>query len=277
LGYDPGVGNKKQRNKSQKADQAPQVAPLSLFSITPISDGNVNHGYVNSLLGIQKACLTVGVPFAWSFIVGNSILVAARNRCVGQFMDETKATHMLFLDADIAVRWEDVMIALVADKDVVAIPCSKRAIDWDRSVKMVRKHPEVPANAIQAVLGHPNFILDSAASSPTKQDEEMGLLEATHAGTGAMIIARRAFEKYQQAFPDRWYLEDVQGVPHRTVEYFRYSRRDNHFIGEDYTFCDDWRSIGGKIYVKLDARSTHVGQINLEYDLAALRALGREG
>ena len=270
------MGNKKQRNKAESAGQAPQVSSLSLCSITPILDGNVNHGYVHSLLGIQQACLSVGVPFSWSFVVGNSMLVAARNRCVGQFMDETKATHMLFLDADISVRWEDVMVALVADKDVVAIPCLKRAIDWDRSVEMVRKHPEVPASAIEGVLGMPNFVLDSTAPFPTKQDEEMGLLEATHAGTGAMIIARRAFEKYQKAFPDRWYLEDVRGVTHRTVEYFRYGRRDNHFIGEDYTFCDDWRSIGGKIYVKLDARSTHVGQVNLKYDLAALRALARE-
>jgi hypothetical protein len=274
--YDPGMGNKKQRNKDQKADQPPKASPLSLYSVTPIIDGKVNHGYVHSLLGIQQACLTVGVPFSWSFVIGNSMLVAARNRCVAQFMDETKATHMLFLDADISVHWEDVMMAMIADKDIVALPCLKRAIDWDRSVGMMRKHPEVSAEAIQGVLGMPNFVLDPAAPYPTKQDEELGLLEATHAGTGAMIISRRAFEKYQKAFPDRWYLEDVGSVTHRTVEYFRYGRRDNHFIGEDYTFCDDWRSIGGKIYVKLNARSTHAGQVNLKYDLEALRALARE-
>ena len=270
------MGNKKKRNKDQKADQPPKASPLSLFSVTPIIDGQVNHGYVHSLLGIQQACLTVGVPFSWSFVIGNSMLVAARNRCVAQFMDETKSTHMLFLDADISVHWEDVMMAMIADKDIVALPCLKRAIDWGRSVGMMRKHPEVAAEAIQAVLGTPNFVLDSAAPNPTNQDEELGLLEATHAGTGAMIISRRALEKYQKAFPDRWYLEDVGGVTHRTVEYFRYGRRDNHFIGEDYTFCDDWRSIGGKIYVKLNARSTHAGQVNLKYDLAALRALAKE-
>lgn len=274
--YDPGMGNKKHRNKEQAPSQTPQASPLSLFSCTPIIDGQVNHGYVHSLLGIQQACLTVGVPFSWSFVIGNSMLVAARNRCVAQFMDETKATHMLFLDADISVRWEDIMVALVSDKDVVAIPCLKRAIDWNRSIGMVRKHPEVPAQAIEGVLGMPNFILDSEAQPPTTQEEEMGLLEATHAGTGAMVISRRAFEQYQKAYPDRWYLEDVAGVTHRTVEYFRYGRRNNHFIGEDYNFCDDWRAIGGKIYVKLDAKSTHVGQVNLKYDLAALRALARE-
>jgi len=270
------MAKKKFRQQQPQVKLAPQESPISLFAITPIIDGNVNHGYVHSLLGIQQACLSVGIPFSWSFVVGNSMLVAARNRCVAQFMTSTKATHMLFLDADISVRWEDVMVALVANKDVVAIPCLKRAIDWDRSVGMMRKHPEVPAHAIESVIGMPNFILDKNAPAPSKEDEEFGIMEATHAGTGAMIIARRTFEKYQKAYPDRWYMEDVRGVTHRTVEYFRYGRRDNHFIGEDYTFCDDIRAMGGKIHVKVDGRSTHAGQVNLRYDLAALKALASE-
>lgn len=270
------MGKKKRKQPSPAPTASPQAPALSLVSVTPILDGDVNHGYVNSLLGIQQACITVGIPFKWSFVIGNSMLVAARNRCVAKFMEETNATHMLFLDADISVYWQDVMIALIADKDVVALPCLKRAIDWNRSVGMVRRHATVPAQAIESVLGQPNFILDSKAGPISKQDEEWGLMEATHAGTGAMIIARRTLEKYQKAYPDRWYLEDVQGVNHRTVEYFRYGRRDNHFIGEDYTFCDDVRAMGGKIHVKVDARSTHVGQVNLRYDLGALQALAKE-
>ncbi|NDC62099.1 MAG: hypothetical protein EBZ60_08860, partial [Betaproteobacteria bacterium] len=88
------------------------------------------------------------------------MLVAARNRCVGQFMDDTKATHMLFLDADISVRWEDVMVALVADKDVVAIPCLKRAIEAsDGTLESVllkarfwEKHIHQPFNERQRTL-----------------------------------------------------------------------------------------------------------------------------
>lgn len=270
------MGKKKRKQQPSASTASPQAPALSLVSVTPILDGDVNHGYVNSLLGIQQACITVGIPFKWSFVVGNSMLVAARNRCVAQFMEDTKATHMLFLDADISVYWQDVMIALIADKDVVALPCLKRAIDWDRSIGMVRRHPSVPAQAIESVLGQPNFILDSKAEKPSQQDAEWGLMEATHAGTGAMIIARRTLEKYQQAYPDRWYMEEVQGIKRRTVEYFRYGRRDNHFIGEDYTFCDDVRAMGSKIHVKVDARSTHVGQVHLRYDLGALQALAKE-
>lgn len=271
------MSKKSRRNRAMK-DQvaAPQAPPISLLSITPIIDGKVNHGYVNSLLGIQRSCERIGIPFNWSFVIGNSMLVAARNRCVAKFMEESTATHMLFLDADISVKWEDAMTALSADKDVVALPCIKRSIDWDRAVGLARARPNVPAKAIEAILGQPNFILDATAPLPNEEDAQLGLMEATHAGTGCMIIARRVFEKYQQAYPDRWYYEYVNEQKKRTVEYFRYGRRDDSFIGEDYTFCDDWRAIGGKVYVKVDGATSHSSEVSLRYDLPALRALASE-
>jgi hypothetical protein len=271
------VGKQSRRKQLRKEHgAAPQTAPISLLSITPIIDGKVNHGYVNSLLGIQRACERIGIPFNWSFVIGNSMLVAARNRCVAKFMEEATATHMLFLDADISVQWEGVMAALSSGKDIVALPCIKRSVDWERAVALVRSRPDVDAAAIQSVLGQPNFILDPEAPLPNEEEAMLGLMEATHAGTGCMVISRRALERYARAFPERWYYEYVNGKKTRTIEYFRYGRRDETFIGEDYTFCDDWRSIGGKVFVKVDGETSHSAEISLRYDLHALRALASE-
>jgi hypothetical protein len=62
----------------------------------------------------------------------------------------------------------------------------------------------------------------------------------------------------------------------RTVEYFRYGRRENYFIGEDYNFCDEFRAIGGEVWVKVDGHTRHSASLALKYDLAALHALEGE-
>lgn len=264
---------KQKREPNFVKTTAPQPEQISLISITPIIDGKLDHGYAHSLLNIQRACLQVGINFNWSFVVGNSMLPAARNRCVAKFMEESTATHMLMLDADITVSWEDIMFAIAADKEVVALPCIKRSLDWERAVELVRRRPEVPAKTIEAVLGRPNFVLDTEAPTPEEKDARLGLMEATHAGTGCMVVQRKAFERFQKAYPDRWYLEDVNGQEVRAVEYFRYGKRDNSFIGEDYNFCDEFRAIGGKVWVKVDGHTRHSTSLGLQYDLAALHAL----
>jgi hypothetical protein len=191
-------------------------------------------------------------------------------------MEESTATHILMLDADITVAWEDVMYAIAAGKEIVALPCIKRQIRWDRAVDLVRKRPEAPAEAIEAVLGRPNFVLDNSAPLPTQQEAALGLMRATHAGTGCMIVQRTAFERFQKAYPDRWYLEYANDKEVKTIEYFRYGRRDNSFIGEDYNFCDEFRAIGGEVWVKVDGHTQHSASLALKYDLAALHALEGE-
>lgn len=255
---------------------APQPEQMSLISITPILDGKVDHGYTHSLLNIQRACLQVGINFNWSFVIGNSILPAARNRCVAKFMEESSATHMLMLDADITVNWQDVMAAIVADKEVVALPCIKRRVDWDRAVELMRARPEVPARYIEAVMGKPNFLLDTNAPNPNELEAKLGLMQATHAGTGCMIVQRKAFERFQAAHPDRFYVEHANDEEVKTFEYFRYGRRDGFFIGEDYNFCDEFRAIGGEIWVKVDGQTRHSTSLGLMYDLAGLHALEGE-
>jgi hypothetical protein len=271
------MSKKKQRRPADFVKAlAPQPEQVSLIAITPIIDGKVDHGYTHSLLSIQRACLQVGINFNWSFVIGNSMLPAARNRCVAKFMEESTATHILMLDADITVAWEDVMYAVAAGKEIVALPCIKRQIRWDRAVDLVRKRPEAPPEAIEAVLGRPNFVLDNAAASPNEQEAALGLMRATHAGTGCMIAQRSAFERFQKAYPGRWYLEQSDEKEVKTVEYFRYGRRDNFFIGEDYNFCDEFRAIGGEVWVKVDGHTRHSASLALKYDLAALHALEGE-
>lgn len=271
------MGNKKQRHAAKFVKSAPPAQPqMALISVTPILDGKVDHGYTHSLLNIQRACLQVGINFNWSFVIGNSILPAARNRCVAKFMDESTATHMLMLDADITVNWQDVMIAVASGKEVVALPCIKRRVDWDRAVAAMRDRPEVPARYIETVMGKPNFILDINAPEPTEEEAKLGLMQATHAGTGCMIVQRQAFERMQKAHPDRWYTENVNEQDIKTFEYFRYGRRDGFFIGEDYNFCDEFRAAGGQIWVKVDGQTRHSTSLGLMYDLAGLHALEGE-
>jgi hypothetical protein len=91
-----------------------------------------------------------------------------------------------------------------------------------------------------------------------------------------MVIKREVFEKFQQAFPGRTYNEYVDNQPVNTFEYFRYTKNENNFfVGEDYTFCNDWRSIGGEIWLKVDAETTHMTSIELRWNLPIMNELAR--
>jgi hypothetical protein len=126
----------------------------------------------------------------------------------------------------------------------------------------------------------PNFIVgDDSTTNLDEVAKDLNLVRAEKIGTGCVVLHRSVFEKFQEEFPGRVYLEpDGVGeeakkkAPIQTFEYFRYALdEDGFFIGEDFMFCNDWRSIGGEIWLKVDAITRHYGTTHFTWNAAALQ------
>ena len=87
-----------------------------------------------------------------------------------------------------------------------------------------------------------------------------------YAGTGFMMIDRTVLERFQAAYPERWHDEGPVGPCFAyfdpRVENFgkRDSGKDDRvYLSEDYSFCKDFRRIGGKILADPGIALVHHG------------------
>jgi hypothetical protein len=80
-------------------------------------------------------------------------------------------------------------------------------------------------------------------------DPDTQLLEVAHVPGGFLSVSRSVFEKLAAAFPARSYEHG--------------GRKFHAFFhvppggGEDGAFCDDWRSIGGQVWLDPELTLTH--------------------
>ena len=243
---------------------------IGICIATPTLDGRLHAGCVASALNVQRLCIENGISFTWKVISGNSILPLARNELVKQFL-ETSATHMFMLDSDIQVDPRHVMYLLAHDREVSALPCAKREVTWERLGEFIKEYPDTDHKVFPALLAEGNF---STEEEVFKVDQE-GFAKVLKVGTGAMMVKRTAFEKIAKQFPER-VLNTSKG---ELYEYFSYTVDPETRIqyGEDYTFCNTWRSTGGNIDLLLAANTKHHGQISIEFDWKAIATAISDG
>jgi hypothetical protein len=250
-----------------------------VYVSTPSLEGQMSWGYTKTVLDIQRACSQLGLKFGWRIVWGNSILPLARNKIVAQFM-ETNYDFLVMIDGDIEVQAQDVLAAVLSGKQFVGIPCSKRAMDLERlQTFTIAAGDKVSPSGLSSYFAAPNFIVNEDASKNLDEvATDLNLVRAEKIGTGCVVLHRSVFEKLQEGFPGRVYLEPdtdspdpKSAAPLQRFEYFRYALDDEgFFIGEDYMFCNDWKSLGGEIWLKVDAVTRHYGVTHFTWDAAAL-------
>jgi len=102
-------------------------------------------------------------------------------------------------------------------------------------------------------------------NKPLERDEH-GCVEVQDAGTGFLLVSRRALIALQQAHPERLHLSisrsDDRGAPLWAL--FNAEVRDGIYQSEDYCFCSLWQDLGGKVYVWPKAVFRHWGEIGYE-------------
>lgn len=205
-----------------------------LMIAIPAYDGNLNIAAAFQLPQLALAAQKHGFEIHLAHLSGCSIITRARNSLVNQFL-ESDCTEMLFVDADINFKHEDVLriMALGSDKDILAGAYPRRAKDQ-------KFFADIYYNEYGGV-----------------ELNDEGLLRVNRIGTGFMFIRRHVLETMRDSHPEWKYWVDVEQKHHYAV--FDFAVTEEGYMGEDYLFCDRAREHGYKIYIDPDINLGHFG------------------
>jgi hypothetical protein len=235
---------------------------LHLFVATPCYGGMVHQRYMESAIGLLQRGPALGFQVSIEMLGYDSLVTRSRNALVAKFLDHATATHLLFVDADIAFGVEQVVRMLGFNEGVVAGMYPLKMIHWDAAAVERARLGEGPDSAGLRYVGVPC------------EDEELesheGFVTGVFAGTGFMLIRRDVFRRMVEAFPETRYLAaHTQPVPSASPNQYALfdcmiDRDSGHYLSEDYAFCRRWRSIGGRVWLDTRGSLTHIGQHEFE-------------
>lgn len=224
---------------------------------TPMYGGLGNTMYITSLLQLQDRCIKHGIEMHHCFMMNESLIDRARNGLVHEFLTKSDAEYLVFIDADIQFRAEDIIAMLSFDKQVICGPYPKKHINWPVIIEAVKAGILNPGD-LERLVGEYVFTpLDG-------EDKLEQVVKVSEAGTGMMIIHRSVLEAMSKAFPENYYVSDssqdvAAGIEKRMYAFFRTAIVDNRYLSEDYYFCHKWRELGGDVWLFPWAITSHYG------------------
>lgn len=197
----------------------------------PAYTGQIHLATMRSIIGDLLAFTDRGDKVTLRDDCGNAMIGDCRGLLVTQFL-ASDATHLFFVDSDVA--WQaGAMLSLVdKDEDFVA-GLYRQRLDPENYCCQWLKNAELWANA-------------------------KGLIEVEGVPAGFMCLKRDMLQKMIDTYPDtQFYCKDA---PNETAYDLFGSYRVGKFkYGEDYSFCRRWRDLGGKIFIDPEIQMGHIG------------------
>jgi len=200
----------------------------------PCYGGMLTESTFMSYIKWSNTCRQLGIDWTMETMTNESLISRARNTLTAKFLHNKESTHLMFIDADIG--WEPWHLLVMLNRDVDVIgglyPMKSLPVKW-------------------CVNG-----FDGAEEGPD------GLQEVSKTGTGFMLIKRQVLEKLDAHPAVKPFINDI-GLP---VElnpymktYFDTAVRENRYYSEDWTFCENWRDLGGQVWVDKRILLKHTG------------------
>jgi hypothetical protein len=233
-----------QAQQEQPKDQAPQPGQVQVnvdFLRTtkvhiamPCYGGMLTESTFMSFIKWANTARQLGIDWTLETMVNESLISRARNTLTAKFLDMPDATHLFFVDADIGWEPWHLLVLLNRDVDVCAglYPMKTMPIKW-------------------VVNG-----FEGAEEGPD------GFQEVSKAGTGFLLMKKHVFEKLKSHPAVKQYKNDIGLDPkydQHLKTYFDTAVRQNRYYSEDWTFCENWRDLGGKIWVDKRILLRHSG------------------
>jgi hypothetical protein len=192
-----------------------ELQKRKLMVATPMYGGNCAGMYARSIADLSAWCAKHQIPLQLYYLFNESLITRARNYCVDEFM-RSDCTHLMFIDSDIGFNPQDViaLLAMMSDEspyDIMGGPYPKKCISWEKIKQAVDKGvADEDPNTLENYVGDYVF-------NPKGGQREIPLsqpVEVLEIGTGFMMVQRRAFEKYKEAFPYLSYKPDHVRTAH---------------------------------------------------------------
>jgi hypothetical protein len=232
-----------------------------IYIATPMYGGMCYGVYVQSLMSAVSALSAKGHTVACAFMFNESLITRGRNHMVHGFL-KTEATHLLWIDADIKFRAEDLLRMIDADVDVIGGIYPKKEINWNLVKQAVKDGKENLQNYTGAFVVN---LVDNAREVTVNRDEPV---EVENLGTGFLLTKRSVYEKMMETTPT--YLADMNIVAgERIYAFFQdpICPVSQRFLSEDYFFCTEWRKLGGQVWAAPWCQLGHQGTYLFEGQL----------
>jgi hypothetical protein len=208
----------------------------------PCYGGQLTEQCFMSYIKWANMCRQLNIDWTVETMTNESLISRARNTLTAKFLHNKESTHLMFIDADIGWEPWHLLVMLDAQKDVIGglYPMKSLPVKW-------------------CVNGIPGLV----------EDPNSNHIEVTKTGTGFLLIKRDVFEKLDAHPATRPFNNDI-GLP---VElnpymktYFDTAVRENRYYSEDWTFCENWRDLGGQVFVDKRILLRHVGTYTFDYN-----------
>jgi len=201
-----------------------------------------------SMMRFLLYCQANNIPVTIYPIGFESLISRARNSGVAAFMADKDATHLLFIDSDIEFQPEDLVKLIYANKDIVCGGYAKKYLDRG----LLKKFPDH-----LELCTAPNVYL-----LPNQPISE--IMECTYNSTGFLCIQRNVFETLIHKFPERRYINTVDGymsIQHDFYDFFyvHINPETRIYESEDYGFSLLARQAGFTIYCLTNTTLIHHG------------------
>ena len=263
---------------------------IRLFIATPMYGGQCHGLYVKSILDLQAMCAQLKIQTRFSFLFNESLITRARNYMVDEFLrartgateefpEGQEYTHMIFIDSDIEFNPEHVLHLLALDKDIVGGPYPKKTINWGNVARAFKKNIDTSPDELVEITGE--YVFNPVPG--TIKFSVYHPLDVLEVGTGYMLIKREVFNKYKEYYPNYSYKPDHVGQKHfdgsREIHCYFQAEIDpisKRYLSEDYLFCQNWRKMGGQVWLAPWITSTHLGTMGFKGNLIAVANLSGE-
>jgi hypothetical protein len=200
----------------------------------PCYGGMCTETALMSLVKWANAARQLGVDWTIETMVNESLISRARNTLTAKFLEDTSATHLMFIDSDIG--WEPWHLLAMIDHNVDMVgglyPMKTLPVRW----------------VVNGVEGE------------TVSDK--GLLKVSKTGTGFLLIKRQVFDVMAQHPSVKPYKNDIGLDPKYDAylkTYFDTAVREGRYLSEDWTACANFIEMGGAVHVDTRIRLRHTG------------------
>ena len=228
-----------QKNKQQINVNVDYLRTTRVHIAMPCYGGMLTESTFMSFIKWANTARQLGIDWTLETMVNESLISRARNTLTAKFLameGPEKPTHLFFIDADIG--WEPWHLLVLLDRNVDVIgglyPMKTFPIKW---------------------------VVNGFENAETGPD---GLQEVSKAGTGFLLMKRSVFEKINKHPAVKPYKNDIGLDPifdQHLKTYFDTAVRQNRYYSEDWTFCENWRDIGGKVWIDKRVLLRHTGTI----------------
>ena len=200
----------------------------------PCYGGMLTESTFMSFIKWANTARQLGIDWTLETMVNESLISRARNTLTAKFLDMPDATHLFFVDADSGGAPGQLLVLLNRDVDVIGglYPMKTMPIKW---------------------------VVNGFEGAEEGTD---GLQEVSKAGTGFLLMKKHVFDKMKTHPAVKQYKNDIGLDPkfdQHLKTYFDTAVRQNRYYSEDWTFCENWRDMGGRIWVDKRVLLRHSG------------------